>query len=257
MSDIDIFDRRAVAMHRSRAAHRLARVRPVLDELAARVLDRLDDTGRQFRRALDFGGRGAVAPLLVARGLEVITADVAPALLAGSSGVAADPEYLPFGEGCFDLIVAHLSLHWVNDLPGALIQLRRALSREGLFIASLPLLGTLGDLRVALIDAEDRLAAGASPRISPFTTLADAAGLMQRAGFALPVAERETVRLEYAAPLDLLRDLRDAGETNALRDRSRRCPPRALFPMALAAIADADGRLRLEWPMGVITGWGS
>lgn len=256
---MSIFDAAAVRAHRTRAAIHLDRVRPVLDDLAARVLDRLDDTGRSFVTALDLGGRGAVAPILAARGMTVVSTDIAPAMVARAANpkVAADPEFLPFGVGCFDLIVAHLSLHWVNDLPGALIQLRRALKPEGLFLASLPLLGTLSGLRTALIESEEALTGGASPRVSPFPELADCAGLLQRAGFALPIAERETIDLDYANPLLLLRDLRDAGETNALLARSRRRPPRDLFPMALGSLLSDDGRLRTSWPMAVLTGWGS
>lgn len=259
MTGMEIFDGAAVIAHRTRAAARLDRVRPLLDDLATRVLDRLDDTGRVFARALDFGGRGVVAPLLAARGIETISADPAAAMAvrAGHPAVAADAEFLPFGEARFDLIVAHLSLHWVDDLPGALIQLRRALKPEGLFIGSLPLLGTLAELRMALIEAEEALTGGASPRVSPFPDFADCPALLQRAGFALPIAEREIIGLDYATPLALLRDLRDAGETNALRDRSRLPPPRALFPMALAALAGEEGRLRASLPMAVLTGWGS
>jgi SAM-dependent methyltransferase len=235
----------------------LTKVRPVLDELASRVLDRLDDTGRRFRLALDVGGRGAVAPLLNGRGIDVITCDISPALAAATTGVAGDPEFLPFGPAQFDLIIAHLSLHWVNDLPGALIQLRQALTSDGLFLGSLPLLGTLSELRSALIEAEEILTGGVAPRVSPFPALADCAGLMQRAGFALPIAEREEVALEYAEPFGLLHDLRDAGETNALAARSRRTPPRDLFPMALATMAKSGGRLRVNLPIAVLSGWGS
>lgn len=253
-----IFDRGAVAAHRTRAASRVAAVRPVLDDLAARVLDRLDDTGRRFSVALDVGGRGAVAPLLAARGMRVVSLDGSArmAAQAGGTPVAADEALLPFGVGCFDLIVAHLSLHWVNDLPGALIQLRRALRPEGLFLASLPLLGTLGGLRTALIEAEEALTGGASPRVSPFPELTDCAGLLQRGGFALPIVEREVIGFDYADPFALLRDLRDAGETNATLARSRIVPPRALFPMALAALAEG-GRVKLPLHLAVLTGWGS
>jgi SAM-dependent methyltransferase len=253
-----LFDRAAVAAHRARAAARSGAVAPVLDDLAARVLDRLNDTGRRFTRALDIGGRGAVAPLLTARGIDIISTDLAPAMAArsGARGVAADEEFLPFGEARFDLIVAHLSLHWVNDLPGALIQLRRALKPDGLFLASLPLLGTLGNLRTALIETESTLTGGAAPRISPFPALSDCAGLLQRAGFALPVAERDIIEFDYANPLALLRDLRDAGETNATIARSRRMPPRDLLPMALTSLMD-QGRLRVALHLGILTGWGS
>jgi SAM-dependent methyltransferase len=257
MSEMVIFERAAVAAHRNRAAARLSGVRPVLDDLAARLLDRLDDTGRRFATALDIGGRGATQPLLAARGIDVITTDLAPGMArAGFAGVVADEEFLPFGVACFDLIVAHLSLHWVNDLPGALLQIRRCLKPEGLFLASMPLLGTLASVRGALIEAESVLTGGASPRVSPFPELADCAGLLQRAGFALPIAERETIDLDYADPLALLRDLRDAGETNATIARSRRMPPRAMFPMALAALA-GEGRLVVPLHLAVLTGWGS
>jgi NADH dehydrogenase [ubiquinone] 1 alpha subcomplex assembly factor 5 len=257
MSDMTIFERAAVAAHRNRAASRLAGVRPVLDDLAGRLLDRLDDTGRRFATALDIGGRGATAALLDARGIDVIATDLAPGMAkAGHANVVADEEFLPFGAQSFDLIVAHLSLHWVNDLPGALLQIRRCLKPEGLFLASMPLLGTLSALRSALIEAESSLTGGASPRVSPFPELADCAGLLQRAGFALPIAERETIELDYAHPLALLRDLRDAGETNATVARSRRPAPRALFPMALSALAQS-GRLVVPLHLAVLTGWGS
>ncbi|MCW8305763.1 methyltransferase domain-containing protein [Acidiphilium sp. PA] len=257
MSEMVIFDRAAVAAHRDRAARRLGRVRPVLDDLAARVLDRLDDTGRVFTRALDIGGRGAVTPLLAARGIEVVATDLSHRMVAAGYGdVVADEEFLPFGAACFDLIVAHLSLHWVNDLPGALVQIRRSLKPEGLFLASMPLLGTLGGLRAALIEAEAALTGGAAPRVSPFPELADCAGLLQRAGFALPIAERETIDFDYADPLALLRDLRDAGETNATVARARRPPPRDLLAMALAALS-GEGRLVARLDMAVLTGWGS
>ncbi len=133
-------------------------------------------------------------------------------------------------------MVANLSLHWVNDLPGALIQLRRALRPDGLFLASVPALGTLAELRAALTEAEAALTGGAAPRVSPFPELRDCAALLQRAGFALPVADVEEMRLAYADPLALLRELRAAGEANALAQRDRRVPPRALFPTALAAM---------------------
>ncbi len=169
--------------------------------------------------------------------------------------VAADEEFLPFAPESFDLAVASLSLHWVNDLPGALIQIRRALCPDGLFLASLPALGTLAELRAALSEAEAALSGGAAPRVSPFPDLRDCASLLQRAGFALPVADVEEVRLMYADPLALLRDLRAAGETNALTQRDRRIPPRALFPAALTAMPSQDGRIPATLRMAVMTGW--
>ncbi len=168
-------------------------VADVLRDAAERLLDRLDDVTRRFARALDVGGRGVVAPLLRARGIDVVSCDLSPAMAAlnGGMAVAADEEFLPFAGETFDLVVASLSLHWINDLPGALIQLRRALRPGGLLLASLPALGTLDELRHALTEAEAVLTGGAAPRVSPFADLRDCAALLQRAGFALPVADVE------------------------------------------------------------------
>lgn len=254
---IEIFDRRAVRWHRDRAARRVGSVANVLQDAAERLLDRLDDTTQRFSRALDVGGRGAVAPLLRARGIDVMNCDLSAAMAAlnGGASVAADEEFLPFAPGSFDLVVASLSLHWVNDLPGALIQLRLALRPGGLLLASLPALGTLAELRQALTGAEIALTGGASPRVSPFPELRDCAALLQRAGFALPVADVEVLRLLYAEPLQLLHDLRAAGETNALRQRDRRVPPRALFPMALTALPETGGRIAATLRLAYLTGW--
>jgi len=254
---MELFDRRAVRRHRDRAAATVGQVGDILREFAERLLDRLDDTTRRFADALDLGGRGVVAPLLRARGVATVSADLAPAMAARNPApvLAADAEFLPFAPASFDLVVANLSLHWVNDLPGALIQIRQALRPEGLFLASLPVLGTLAELRAALSEAEAAVSGGAAPRVSPFPDLRDSASLLQRAGFALPVADIDELRLMYADPLALLRDLRAAGETNALLQRDRRTPPRALFPAALAALPSEAGRVPATLRVAVMTGW--
>jgi NADH dehydrogenase [ubiquinone] 1 alpha subcomplex assembly factor 5 len=253
----EIFDRAAVRLHRDRAARMLGAVSDVLDDLAGRLLDRLDDTTHRFNRALDLGGRGSVAPSLRARGMDVVSLDPSArmASLAGGTPVAADPEFLPFAPDSFDLVVASLSLHWTNDLPGALIQLRHALRPDGLFLASLPILGTLDGLRTALTEAETNISGGASPRVSPYADLRDCAGLLQRAGFALPVADSEDIELLYANPLTALHDLRAAGETNALLLRNRRTPSRDLFPSALSSLPIRDKRTRLRLRVAYLTGW--
>ena len=254
-----IFDLHAVRMHRDRAARRISRVAPVLDELAARLLDRLDDTNRKFRSALDFGGRGSVAPALIARGMDVISADFSGpmAALAGGRPIVIESENFGLGSEEFDLVVAHLSLHWINDLPGALIQFRQVLKPEGLLLASIPVLDTLGGLRAALLEAEEALTGGVSPRVSPFPDLRDCAGLLQRAGFALPVADVEDIELSYANPLRLLHELRDAGETNAVLARSGKFAPKELFPAALGAMPMRNGRHTVMLRMAVMTGWAS
>ena len=253
-----IFDFDAMVKHRNRAARRLASVMPVLDELAGRLLDRLDDTTRHFPRALDFGGRGAVAPALTARGMEVDSADFCAAMAARAGGRAVilpGPEDFGLMPEAYDVIIAPFSLHFLDDLPGALIQLRRALKPEGLLLASLPVLGTLHELRLGLLEAEEAFTGRVSPRVSPFPELRDCAGLLQRAGFAHPVADMEEMNFLYANPLALLHELRDAGETNALAGRSRAIPPRALFPAALAALPQEEERMAVKLRMAVLTGW--
>jgi SAM-dependent methyltransferase len=275
MDAMQVFDRALLRRRRDRAADTVHRVAPILEDCADRLLDRLDDTTRRFSRALDLGGRGVVAPRLRERGIDfVVSADLSPAMAqvgaqvgarmgarmeaarAGGLAVAADEEVLPFAPESFDLIVASLSLHWVNDLPGALIQIRRALAPDGLFLASLPGLGTLQPLRQALAEAETALRGGLSPRISPFPELRDAAGLLQRAGFALPVADAEEVGLAYRTAFALLADLRAAGEANAVLARDPRTPPRALFPMAAATLsAAAAEEIRPGLRLLMLTGW--
>ncbi len=252
-----VFDRAAVRRHRDRAAATVAGVADILADAADRLLDRLDDTTRRFERALDVGGRGVVAPMLRARGIATVSCDLSARMAARSGGpaVAADEELLPFAPASFDLIVASLSLHWVNDLPGALIQLRQALRPDGLLLASLPALGSFAELRAPNTQAESALTGGAAPRVAPFPDLRDCAALLQRAGFSFPVADVEEIRLLYATPFAVLRDLRAAGETNAVALRDRRTPPRALFPAALAALPEEGGRVRVTLHLAVLTGW--
>ncbi|MDE2334843.1 MAG: methyltransferase domain-containing protein [Rhodospirillales bacterium] len=251
-----VFDRTGVRRHRDRAAATVGRVAPVLGEAAERLLERLDDTTRRFATALDIGGRGVVAPLLRARGIRTVSCDLSARMAALSPGaVAADEEFLPFADASFDLVVASLALHWANDLPGALVLIRRMLKPGGLFLGSVPVLGTLAELRTALGEAESALRGGMAPRVSPFPALSDCAGLLLRAGFSLPVADAEEIRLLYADPLALLHELRWAGEANAIALRERTIPPRELFAAALAALPRQDGRIVATLRLGILTGW--
>jgi SAM-dependent methyltransferase len=251
-----VFDRDAVRLHRDRAAATVGAVEDLLRDGAERLLARLDDMTGGFGLALDVGGRGVVAPLLRARGIDVVSSDLSePMARLNGFPVVADEEFLPFAAGSFDLVVASLSLHWINDLPGALIQMRRTLRPDGLFLASIPTLGTLGELRTALTEAELALRGGASPRVSPFPDLRDCAGLLQRAGFTAPVVELEEIVVRYADPLRMLRDLRAAGETNAVRARARNAIPAALFPAALAAMRGEDERVPVTMRLAIMTGW--
>jgi SAM-dependent methyltransferase len=173
--------------------------------------------------------------------------------------VVADEEFLPFAEGTFDLVLSLLSLHWVNDLPGALLQAHRALKPDGLFLAAMLGGETLYELRACLLQAEGDIAGGVSPRVSPVAELRDVAGLMQRAGFALPVADADTVTVNYKNPLRLLTDLRAMGESNALIERSRAPLRRDVLMRALELYSDrfgyADGRVPATFQVIYLTGW--
>ena len=257
MESMLVFDRAAVRRHRDRAAASVGEVADLLRDGAERLLDRLDDMTGTFAHALDIGGRGVVAPLLRARGIATVSCDLSPAMAAvnGAPAVAADEEFLPFAQGSFDLVIASLSLHWVNDLPGALIQIRRVLRPDGLFLASVPALGSLAELRAALSEAELAARGGVSPRVSPFPDLRDCAGLLQRAGFSAPVVDLEEIVVQYADPLRIPRDLRAAGETNAVRARSLTPPPMSMLMAALSALPTRDGRVPVTMRLAMMTGF--
>jgi SAM-dependent methyltransferase len=258
-----LFDRRAWRAHRERAA-RQGRVDFLHVEISERLLDRLDLVEREFSIALDLGARdGGVASALAERPgtVHVVAAEPAAGFLAGMTGprVAADPELVPFGEASFDLIASVLALHWVADLPGALVQLRRALKADGLLLAAMLGGQTLVELRTVLFEAELAEEGGVSPRVSPAIELGDAAALLQRAGFALPVADSETITVGYPDMLALMRDLRGMGETNALAARRRGGWRRGTLARAAALYAerfgDGEGRISATFEMLFLCGW--
>jgi SAM-dependent methyltransferase len=227
------------------------------------VADRLEAVNRRFERVLWIGDAGlmdaacAASPTLTDKLGWRVRADAAP-VLAGRGGVCAEPEALPFADGSFDLIVSILNLHTVNDLPGALIQLRRALAPDGLFIGVLFGDATLQELRASLLVGDVEVAGGAGPRIAPFADAQDMAGLLQRAGFALPVSDIDRVRVRYRDVFGLLRDVRGMGEAAALTDPA---PPlrRAALARAIAhyetRFAEPDGKLIAQFDLLTITGW--
>lgn len=255
-----IFDRPAVRLHKTRAARLQQAVTPILTAAADILLERLDDVTRPLHSALDLGGRGIIAPRLLKRGMDVVCCEPTPPLTLSESAptVCADEEWLPFAPHSFDLVVANLSLHWINDLPGTLTQLRQTLKPDGLFLASVPILPTLRPLKQALEMAELALSDGVSPRVSPLPTQQSCAHLLQRTGFALPVVDTEKLALRYRSLTGLIRDLRAAGETNALKLRSHIIPPRMLFPAAaaeLAALEDQEGTFAMPLHMAILTAW--
>jgi SAM-dependent methyltransferase len=258
-----LFDRRIWRLHRDRAS-RSGAVDFLHGEVAERLLDRLDLVNRKFLVALDLGARdGAMTRALAARpGTErVVAAEPAAAFLAHIPGwrVAGDPELTPFRDGSFDLVLSNLALHWAADLPGALIQLRRALRPDGLLLAALLGGQTLVELRTALFEAELAEEGGISPRVSPSIELGDAAALLQRAGFALPVADSETITVSYPDLLALMCDLRGMGETNALAGRRRTFLRRATLARAALIyaerFADAERRIPATFEVLFLCGW--
>ncbi|HTI86950.1 MAG TPA: methyltransferase domain-containing protein [Alphaproteobacteria bacterium] len=243
------FDRGVVRRHRDRAATGFDGHAFLFDEIGERLLDRLSDIRRPFPRALELGSRDGrlrdrvtvAGELYVRTDLSERMARAAQTRNPGPLTVVADEELLPFAEGSFDLVVSNLSLHWVNDLPGALAQIRRVLRPDGLLLASLFGGETLIELRQALLAADVAVSDGASPRVSPFCDVRDAAHLLGRAGFALPVADVDLLTVTYSDILALMRDLRGMGETSALKLRQKSVTPRATF-------AAADEHYRRAFP---------
>ena len=257
-------------MHRARldrAAPRFAAANFLKARAAGDAVERLEAILRSFPLAVDLGARDGAFSAALAQsdareriGL-VIEADFSARMLAHRPGVRVqlDEEALPFADESLDLVVSTLALHWVNDLPGAMIQIRRALKPDGLFMGALFGGETLTELRQSLTQAESELSNGAGLRIAPFADAFDGAGLLQRAGFALPVADVDRVVVRYANPLRLIDDLRAMGETNALVDRARQPLSRPVLARALEIyaerFADPDGRIRATFDIITLTGW--
>jgi SAM-dependent methyltransferase len=243
-----------------------------------RRASRLARAGRRFATA-DFLHRRAAAEAVnsleaILRGFPTVV-DLSPhpgvfaAALADSGGsdrvgparaVAATPgeTALPVTDGSADLIVSILGLHWIDDLPGALAQIKRALKPDGLFLGALFGAGTLKELRGVLTEAELQARGGAQARVSPFADGRDAASLMQRAGFALPVTDVDRVTVRYPDLFALVRDLRAMGETNALagviRPLTRDIAARAAALYA-ERHAEADGRIPATFEIIQLAGW--
>jgi SAM-dependent methyltransferase len=262
-----IFDRALLAKRLTRAAPHFPDADFLKRRAAQDAVMRLETIIRDFPRAVDLGARtGAFAEALAASDASqrvgfLAEVDLAPAMLANRGGarLVADEERLPFAYASLDLVVSTLALHWTNDVVGALIQIRRALKPDGLFIGSLFGGATLTELRQSLMSAEAELTGGAGPRVSPFADASDAAGLLQRAGFALPVADVDRVTVRYAHPLKLLADLRAMGETSVLAERHPRALTRAILTRAFVIyaerFAEPDGRIPATFEILTLTGW--
>jgi SAM-dependent methyltransferase len=245
-----IFDRDLRRRRRMRAAPGFPAFAFIADAVAGEIGERLSVLPQHFAQGLWYGA--PTPPAL--DGVTWTPAD----LIAPEGGIAFDEERLPFGPQSLELYVSALSLHAVNDLPGALAQIRRALKPQGLFMAALFGGQTLQELRLSLAEAEIEIDGGLSPRVSPFVDVRDAGALLQRAGFELPVADVDRLSVHYQHPLKLLSDLRGMGETNVLSERRRRFLKRRVLArtceLYLEKFADADGRVTATFDVVYLSG---
>ena len=257
MSDPQLgpFEPRLVRQRKRRARATFRDAAFLHERVAADLADRLEAIPRPFPRVLALGGGGLFSEEVRAR--PELSARIGSILETDLDFI--DPEHLPFAPGSFELIVSPLALHWINDLPGALIQLRHALKPDGLLLASLFGGETLHELRAALAEAEIETRGGLSPRVAPMGEIRDLGGLLQRAGLAMPVADSRRFDVTYPSPLNLMLDLRAMGETNVMLDRDRRPLRRETLARACAAYAHrfgtADGRVRATFEVIFLTGW--
>lgn len=265
-----LFDRARWIRNRDRASSSFDQYAFLKVRESTQLLDRLRDSPREFQHALDlFAHTGQASETLKESGCvgKISALEPSQAMSAQFTDAAIDrpemsAEKLPFEPNTFDLVVSVLALHWANDLPGLLSQIRTVLKPDGLFLASLFGGGTLNELRSALIEAESELTGGVSPRLSPLPSLQDMAGLLQRAGFALPVADIERVTVRYDHPMKLLQDLKGMGEQAAFAPRegqerrplSRRILAR-MSEIYFDRFSDDDGKVRASFEIIWLSGW--
>jgi SAM-dependent methyltransferase len=251
-----IFDRKLLRARQKRA-RALGPATFLIDRVADDLADRLAAVLRKFERAVDLGTPTDTVRRALAGSDKV--ASMAWASAAPDAEIEADEEALPFPAGSLDLIVNALSLQFVNDLPGTLIQVRRALKPDGLLLAALIGGESLTELREAFAQAESETEGGVSPRVAPFADVRDMGALLQRAGFALPVVDIDRLTVRYASVFDLMHDLRRMGATNVLNERRRqplrRATLRRLGEIYAERFADADGRLRATFEIIWLSGW--
>ena len=258
-----LFDQDLIVARKKRA---LAQAAPGAAFLAERVAedlgDRLAAVERRFAEAVALHcitphAADAIAASGKADRVTRVEADAA--FLGGGEGLVAPPDRVPLTPQSADLVVSLLSLHEANDVPGQLIQIRRTLRPDGLFLGALAGGGTLAELRDSLLAAETETSGGAAPRVMPFADVREAGALLQRAGFALPVADVDTITVRYDTMFGLLRDLRAMGATSALAERPRRPARRELFRRAAELYAerhsDRDGRVRATFSIVWLSGW--
>ncbi|HEY5380501.1 MAG TPA: methyltransferase domain-containing protein [Pseudolabrys sp.] len=255
-----LFDRKLLRLRQSRA-RAAGPATFLLDRVADEFSERLAAVLRQFDRVVDLGTpTDTLRRALTTSGkVAAIVAAVPAAVPRESLQVLADEEALPFADASLDLVVSALALQFVNDLPGTLIQIRRALKPDGLMMAAMIGGDSLNELRAAFAEAESEIEDGLSPRVAPFADVRDLGSLLQRAGFALPVVDSDRLTVRYDSPLALMRDLRAMGASNVMCERRRTPLRRATLHKMLETyarrFANADGRLRATFEIVWLTGW--
>ncbi len=261
----EIFDRSLVRKRALRAGPLVPENGFLFTRTTEDMVDRLTAVNRSFPRAAVCSTDGPHLENLFQNlhdkdAERLIRLDLrTPGRNEGALGLIADEETLPFGAGSLDLILSILSLHSVNDLPGALAQMRLALKPDGLFMAALLGGETLHELRTAFLEAESELEGGISPRVSPFADVRDMGGLLQRAGFALPVTDVDRIEVAYASPIALLQDLRAMGWTTALKDRRKTFLRRKTFFRMMEIytnrFTNKEGKVEATFDIIHLTGW--
>ena len=257
-SAVTVFDPKALAARRRRALA-LGPETFLLDRAAEDLADRLGAVKRHFARAADLGTPTAAVRAALAGSPMIGQLHAFGPAERGDVDAVIDAEALPFAPASLDLVVSALALQSVNDLPGVLAQIRRALRPDGLLLAGFFGAGTLTELREAFTIAESDTLGGISPRVAPFAELRDIGGLLQRAGFALPVTDVDRITVRYGDPLSLMADLRRMGAANPLTDRRRtpllRKTLTRLFEVYAERFTDPDGRLRATFEIAWVSGW--
>jgi SAM-dependent methyltransferase len=253
-----IFDRALLPVRRQRALA-LGPATFLIERVAEEMGERLSVVLRTFERAADLDTpTDALRDVLTLAG-KVGALERASIVSDDGLEVMVGAQRSPFAEASLDLVVSALALQFVNDLPGALIQVRRALKADGLLLAAMIGGDSLTELREAFAQAESEIEGGLSPRVAPFADVRDLGSLLQRAGFALPVVDSDRIVVRYASPIALMRDLRAMAATNMLVERRRTPLKRATLQRMLEIyaqrFADADGRVRATFEIVWLTGW--
>jgi NADH dehydrogenase [ubiquinone] 1 alpha subcomplex assembly factor 5 len=262
--DMNLFDIAQLRKQRARCAKHLSQNDFLLEAASERLASRFDDILREFAYVVDYGcHHGILTRMLAAhpRIGSVIACDSVPQMLSQAPypRVLCDEGAMPFADNSVNAICSVMSWQWVNDLPGLLVQARRALKPDGLLMVMLPAIGTLQELRGSFAEAESVITGGLSPRVAPLLDIRDGGALLQRAGLVMPVVDSEMITVTYPDMMTLLRDLKQMGAVSALNARARAPLRRDVLALAEACYArdfsDVEGRCVASVEFLTLTAW--